>query len=885
MNFRYIIVFFIFFYSFSQQQDKKNDIDDLFLGDSTFKLKQQKSLKSLDSLLVIWSRKSENDKHNNIQKYYLSKDIAKKYHNLSLNLKAIEFYRYSATLLNEIKSFGSQEKATFYYELCEFYYSISNNKLFKNNLIKAIILWENDSNKYSKELVNGYNKLINNYLEYGDINNAKLYLKKNNNLSVKNDFIQDELRHQFKLTSFLYKLRISLAEKKNTASESNYKELTQYFINLKNKTNYLTYYADATNFYAEAIFSLGRTNEALDLLKASIIVHKQIGNDLSLITAYSYLSYFTRELKDYNRAHQSIDAAIHLISPDNFSDLAGLYTSKAIIFFEEKNYKESEIYFDKAHQLIKRIDNSNFYLLSYNVEISKKYFEIYEMTGNVKLLDKSFKSYKYSVKQFQDFYENDFFNPLLSEYKNLIIDGLLTLGLKSENSLVAIIEMIENIQSKFLLKNYLLNNKNGSVQIVNELSEIKTLKLNLASISSVQKNRDSLVLKKTQIKNNIELLENKLITKYPNFNSILNPTFNFKDFILKNKDEIIRFYVTNTSVFGIYISSQNKICLKRIDNFSTIKEHISSIVLNIKSKKPIEKQSKALYNSLLKPFALKNDEITIVSNSFLNEIPFELLIDDEGKYIVEKYKINYSNSLLLYDIQRKHKNSKDFKLAIFQPNYKNKNLNILPFAEKEALYLQETFHSILFSNEKATKQNFINGVSNFNACHLSMHAIIDENNEEVSRLVFNDENFYFSDFYAQNLPLDLVVLSACETGIGKHIEGEGLMSLSRAFTYSGVSATIHSLWQTPDKQGYEIMQYFYEFLNEGLPKNEALQKAKIKFLSTAKASELKHPYYWSGFVLNGNSEALVSKTNYFYSILLGLATIVILLFFFLKFRK
>ncbi len=842
-------------------------------------LKKQGVLTSLDSCLTILNS-SEDITLNPKQKFNLTFKVASSYQSLGLTFDALEFYQKSEDLIEKADNFDNYEKAIFFNELASFYYSISNNKLFKKKLIQSIELLEKSPDRSTDDLLNAYEKLINNYLEYGDINNAKLNLQKLKNISKFFNNNKTISFQKFFLAQYLYSLRISLIESDFDTSNYKYDVLDKYFNSIRNKKELLSYYADATNFYAEAIFKNGNHKRALDLLEKSIHIHKIMVDKVSLITVYSYYSYLSREMNNYNLAEQAIDEAIYIIEPDNFTDLSGLYINKGIIYFLEKKYSKSELYFDKAHELIKRISNTDFYLLSYNIEISKKYFEIFDKTGNKKLLKKSFNSYKYSVKQFQDFYENDLFNPLLAEFKNNITEGLLNLGLKSEIDLLENVELIENIQSKYLLKNFLLNTRIANEELIGELSKIKKLKLKLASTSKLQNE-----LNTTSIKNEIQNLEKKIVGKYPNFNSIFDPKFDCKEFFKNNRTEIIRYYTANNSLFAIHLENKNKLSIKKIGEVDSIKKDFSDLVLAINSKKEITKLSQKIFNYLLKPFNIQSSELTIISNSFLNELPFEILIDENGNYLVEKLKINYSSSLPLYEIQRNHKNSDEFKLAIFQPNYNNKKMAILPFAEKEAMFLQNKFKSTLFSGENASKRSFITNASSFNVYHLSMHAIIDEGNEEISRLVFNDSDYYFSDFYSQNLPLDLVVLSACETGLGKYVDGEGLMSLSRAFTYSGVASTVHSLWEIPDKQACEIMQFFYTNLDKGFSKSEALQKAKIEYLKSCKAEELKHPYYWSAFVLNGNSTALITQKSYLTEILLVVLIISSLLFYFLKLRK
>ena len=856
------LIFILLFLSVHGQD--KNLNNNVLINIETSSVKQR-SLLTLDSALVVWNLDLKQNIKTSTQKFELVYKIAAIYNALGFKYKALEYFQKAEKIVENIHFNKNQDKANFYNELASFYYSISNNKSFKKYLIKSNEIYEKNPKLFAGELVINYEKIINNFIEYGDIRSAKLYLLKLQKLSV---FFKDKsyISYQkFHLANNLYSLRIAIFENDYFLSENIYNKIDHFFKLTNFKKELLNYYADATNFYAEAIFRNGQPKKALEFLEQSINIHKKIDDKNSLVTVYSYYSYLSREIKKFDLAEQAIDEAIYLIEPNNFTDLSGLYINKGIIYFLEKKYAKSELYFDKAHELIKRIANTDFYLLSYNIEISKKYFEIYEKTKNKELLKKSFNSYKYSVKQFQDFYENDLFNPLLAEFKNNITEGLLNLSLKSESNLIETVELIENIQSKYLLKNFLLNTRISNEELINEISKIKTLKLKLTSSFS-KKNE----FKTTSIQNEIHSLEKRIIEKHPNFNSIFDPKFNGKEFIKNNSNDIIRYYTTNTSLFAIYLKNNKKISIKKIGEVSSIKKDISDLVFATKEKKDITKLSKKIFKYILKPFDLKTTELTIISNSFLNELPFEILIDGNGNYLVKNININYSNSLPLFEIQKNHKNSEEYKLAVFQPNYTNKKMAILPFAEKEAMFLQNKFKATLFSGENATKSSFIINASKFNVYHLSMHAIVDEGNEEISRLVFNDKDYYFSDFYSQNLPLDLVVLSACETGLGKYVDGEGLMSLSRAFTYSGVASTVHSLWEIPDKQAYEIVQLFYLNINKGYSKAEALQKAKVEYLKNCTANELKHPYYWSGFVLYGNSKALVSsKNNFLYVYLIG----------------
>jgi CHAT domain-containing protein len=104
-------------------------------------------------------------------------------------------------------------------------------------------------------------------------------------------------------------------------------------------------------------------------------------------------------------------------------------------------------------------------------------------------------------------------------------------------------------------------------------------------------------------------------------------------------------------------------------------------------------------------------------------------------------------------------------------------------------------------------------------------------------------------FESVRLDADLVVLSACETGIGEIRGGEGIIGLTRAFQYAGARSVLASLWRVEDRATAELMSRFYRgLLVEGLPVAAALRQAQ---LAVGADRRWRSPYYWSGFVLQG----------------------------------
>jgi CHAT domain-containing protein/Tfp pilus assembly protein PilF len=149
-------------------------------------------------------------------------------------------------------------------------------------------------------------------------------------------------------------------------------------------------------------------------------------------------------------------------------------------------------------------------------------------------------------------------------------------------------------------------------------------------------------------------------------------------------------------------------------------------------------------------------------------------------------------------------------------------------------------------------------LAQYRVVHFATHGMLDSEHPELSGLVFSlvDEKgkpqngfLELEDIYNLNLPVELVVLSACETGLGKEIQGEGLVGLTRGFMYAGASRVMASLWSVDDVATAELMGRFYKAMEkDGLRPAAALRKAQIEMW---KQKDWNSPYYWAAFQLQG----------------------------------
>jgi CHAT domain-containing protein len=142
--------------------------------------------------------------------------------------------------------------------------------------------------------------------------------------------------------------------------------------------------------------------------------------------------------------------------------------------------------------------------------------------------------------------------------------------------------------------------------------------------------------------------------------------------------------------------------------------------------------------------------------------------------------------------------------------------------------------------------------------HFATHGVLDSERPGLSSLLLStvddkgkpqDGFLRANDIYNLKLPAELVVLSACQTGLGKEIKGEGLVGLTRGFMYAGAARVVVSLWNVNDKATAELMTRFYErMLKQGERPAAALRAAQVEMW---KQKQWKSPYYWAAFTMQG----------------------------------
>lgn len=292
---------------------------------------------------------------------------------------------------------------------------------------------------------------------------------------------------------------------------------------------------------------------------------------------------------------------------------------------------------------------------------------------------------------------------------------------------------------------------------------------------------------------------------------------------------------------------------------SEISKVIDSANSRIESKRTLylKKPLQEVYNWLIRPVeteleANKIQTLVFIPDGILRNLPPATLHDGQ-QYLIEKYSVAIAPSLQLVELQAREESNQNLLLAGLSES--RQNFRSLPGVKQEIEQIQSLFDSEVLLNHSFTESNFNSTViqNPFKLVHLATHGQFsstpedtfiltwDEkiNIDELSRLLRGDSK--------QIRPVDLLVLSACETAKGEKNSALGLAGIA---VRGGARSTIASLWAVSDRATVDLMTNLYQELARGeLTKAEALRHAQIAILKT---EQFSHPFYWSAFILIGN---------------------------------
>ncbi|OEK09254.1 hypothetical protein A8C32_11050 [Flavivirga aquatica] len=632
------------------------------------------------------------------------------------------------------------------------------------------------------------------------------------------------------------------------------KHKNDYLIQLK-KGNY----NQALNAFKKAKTTINKTNMSIRNLSKFYVEEAQL--------------YYL--LNRQNNAIQSLNLALKTLipnlTPQDFYDKNNLYPENTFIdIFDlyatmQSNTEKALQYFNLSFHVSKLLQNS---WTSQEAKILNQTNNRIRSEKCISLLYNKFNETKNKTYLYDAFHYSE--NGKASVLKEVFQKKLRQKQFPNDSLLTIEINLLKKQEhiTSLLVKEQMGNSK---------ASRINLLSKNLSEISLKLKTIKTAILK-----------------KYPESTSNLSlETLQAK--LLKDDTVLVEYFYGETAIYQFTILSKNiyldKIILntdtrKQITDFIHLFDNASIINNNINT---FTTKAFNLFELLKFNTISTSKNVVIIPDGLLNFISFESLLTSKTSttsyskmpFLVKTHNVLYNSSALFYST--KNKPVETNTLLGFFPVFENTKKK-LTYSIEEAHAINTEMSSKIFMYNKATKANFIKNANNYNILHLSTHANAGDFIKPAN-IDFYDDTLYLNELYSLNLNTNLVVLSACETGIGKLYKGEGAMSIARGFQYSGAKNVLFSLWRINDLSASQIIQSFYENYSKHQATYLANHNSKIEYIENNTISNIKKsPYYWSAFVYYGEFTKPDYNRPLFYNIGIIVFILLFIVILLLKFK-
>lgn len=477
----------------------------------------------------------------------------------------------------------------------------------------------------------------------------------------------------------------------------------------------------------------------------------------------------------------------------------------------------------------------------------------------------------------------------LVELQNQLIAVLLSAPMKRDTILPLVLQLHENNQNKLLVNELEFKNAKHSVLPDSIRISLNSLDQTIARLN--QKKIDAEAKNNETVDNSLFELQQRRTALLGQIKRDFSSYFKFRFDPVETSVTHIRSFLEPNEVLLKYIQTPDELFVFCIDDeqaqLVTLAAPLSDEEINLFQRylrapdlegKEIGEFSEAsfsLYQKLVQPLAaqIAGKDLIIIPDQKLSMIPFEAFVTDNIKspkgygklpYLIKENAVSYLTSIQAMALaSHLSDGANDNTIAAFVPTYQSM---ILPWSKKEVESITSSFKTTIFSSETNAKSEFISNSSKYKYIHFAGHGIINNKDPMESYLLFSDESevdkhrLTTAEIYSLNLYNEMVVLSACETGVGSYLRGEGIISLSRGFLFAGAKSILMNWWKANDQSTSQIVKTFYEKLEEDQTKSKALQQAKMQYLQQPHPEFLSHPYYWAGFVASGDMSSLHNDT-------------------------
>lgn len=640
---------------------------------------------------------------------------------------------------------------------------------------------------------------------------------------------------------------------------------------------------------AVALEKLGKSQEALEIL-GKLLANENVKEYQYEIALAKIVCGIIQIEKDSNNIQNNpehiqkaleyhYDALPVFEESEQKYDQAFVYHNIGLLYTEQAKYKEAKEYYIRSIDLCEEIgDQETAWLTYYNLG------NLYNQHSEA---DKALKSYQQSIDIIEsiwsrlkiDDFKTSFLQDKIDVYKR-IIELLWRNGHHEEA-----FNYLERAKSKALV-DLLGNQKIRGWEGINEdlLHEKERIddkireilqKLNeeYSKPSEKRKRVGRLTATLKQERQEYQKLLHEIQVKNPEYASFIsvNPLTlpEIQSLIPDDSTALLEYLILEDRTL-IFILTSHELYVETIEvPQKKLQGTVLAFRIDIEREMPgWREKSQWLYSQLITPveqYLDGIDTLCIIPYGILHYLPFGALLNTSTNQFLLEYPYNLfyapSANVLKFAFdkgnQRLHtlldRNTTQNLLLIFANPEDN-----IEYAEEEANEIQKLYpqQSTLFRGSEASEGKVKEVAGTAQILHFATHGILDPVQPLFSGLVLADNTVLevheiFNELFLDNN--NMVILSACNTALGRRTEGDEVIGLTRALLYAGTSSIVASLWAVDDQSTALIMQRFHEHLKtEAITKANALKQAQISLLHDDMRSEFHHPYYWAAFELIGD---------------------------------
>lgn len=656
---------------------------------------------------------------------------------------------------------------------------------------------------------------------------------------------------------------------------------------------------------------LGEIEEASKNFYKALKLRKEVGDKHEITLSYLDMAQVERRKENYEKAFSYARRGKQLAdSLDNRSLIIDAHQQMGFIHQRTKKYKEALSHFRIAYRHAEQLSSQYTLTPLSHLAYTFNYMDSDSALYYGQKLVETIESNRSKVGELS-IHKSGFFEG----YSNFYVD-LAAWMMKYRGDEEKAFNLVEASKARALLEELTQASENLDEQLSDDV-RLKKQQL-MDQIEHYQGQMDTTQNPEQQKKLNSELRDaeleyaafmNELRATNPNYKKLNYPspiTAEQAQQLVADDTAILEYAFGNNALL-VFLVTNEKILMKRVNvtEGGGDSQQITSLVQQFRDKilahapsNQLKAQSDSLVRHLIDPFQKElsaYSNLIIIPDQALAYLPFEAL-SLNNRYLVEQFNVKYAPSFTTFSLLKKRDNQNPHQremLAVAGSNFGGSSNTLNrgeAFAPLPATLAEVDSIATKFSDAEILKQGnyeeeFIkeNLRKNFRFVHLATHGIIDEDHPNLSGLALssppeeasdkNDGLLRSSEIYQLSINSDMIVLSACNTGMGKMVKGEGILGLQRSFFYAGVPTVSVSLWSVYDRSTAYFMDQFYTFFLETSQEMDSPLALKswlrwagwdqsVPFGAAARAMRqaklqmidhplYNHPIYWAPFIVVG----------------------------------